>query len=375
MMHYLGIESSRDGVPLVPRRRMPSLSETLAKLAATRAAPARSGDRLGDIADFGSDPGNLRARCHVPDALPAGAPLVVVLHGCAQDAAGYDIGSGWSTLADRNGFALLYPEQRQANNANRCFNWFAAGDIARDAGEAGSIRQMVASMIAAHAIDPGRVYVTGLSAGGAMALVMLATYPEVFAGGAIIAGLPYGTAHSVGDALQRMRGSGLPSAPALADLVRAAAPAPPHWPTLSVWHGTADTTVAPANMEAIVGTWTALHDIPFASAESDRVDGQQRRRWIGLGGVVAVEAYRIAGLGHGTPIDPSGPDAVGVAMPFMLACGIDSTSRIAAFWGIADVAAAAAEPVEAIAAPRRPVAPAGVGKVIEDALRAAGLMR
>ena len=102
----------------------------------------------------------------------------------------YDFGTGWSTLAKRYGFALLMPEQQASNNANTCFNWFNPGDVARGRGEAASIRQMVARMVADHKIDPRRIYITGLSAGGAMTSVMLAIYPEVFAGGAIIAGLP-----------------------------------------------------------------------------------------------------------------------------------------------------------------------------------------
>jgi poly(hydroxyalkanoate) depolymerase family esterase len=95
------------------------------------------------------------------------------------------------------GFALLLPEQQRTNNPNGCFNWFQTGDIERGHGEALSIRQMVSKMVSDHGIDPARVFVTGLSAGGAMTSVMLATYPEVFAGGAIIAGLPYGAANNV----------------------------------------------------------------------------------------------------------------------------------------------------------------------------------
>ena len=86
---------------------------------------------LAETAAFGDDPGNLRMLSYVPDALPAGAPLVVVLHGCGQTAAEYDRGTGWSTLADRFGFALLLPEQRRANNGNICFDWFQPEDIAR----------------------------------------------------------------------------------------------------------------------------------------------------------------------------------------------------------------------------------------------------
>ena len=82
--------------------------------------------------DFAPNPGALDALCHVPEGLADGAPLVVVLHGCTQNAAVYDRGSGWSALADRHGFALLYPQQRRANNSNLCFNWYSPADARRD---------------------------------------------------------------------------------------------------------------------------------------------------------------------------------------------------------------------------------------------------
>ncbi len=155
-----------------------------------RSASAGARSPLVEIGGFGTNPGALKMFAYVPEPLPRASALVVVLHGCGQTAAGYDFGTGWSTLAKRYGFALLMPEQQAANNANTCFNWFNPGDVARGRGEAASIRQMVARMVADHNIDPRRIYITGLSAGGAMTSVMLATYPEVFAGGAIIAGLP-----------------------------------------------------------------------------------------------------------------------------------------------------------------------------------------
>jgi len=159
---------------------------------------------LTEINDFGSNPGALRMFSFVPEHLSPSPALVVVLHGCGQTAAGYDLGTGWSTLAERYGFALLMPEQQASNNANTCFNWFNPEDISRDGGEAGSIRQMIARMASDHNIDSRRIYVTGLSAGGAMTSVMLATYPELFAGGAVIAGLPYGIASNVREALSGM---------------------------------------------------------------------------------------------------------------------------------------------------------------------------
>src|SRR6478736_1551839 len=147
--------------------------------------------RLRENFGFGSNPGNLRMFVYRPPTLADNPALVVVLHGCTQSAASYDLGAGWSTLADRYGFVLLLPEQTSANNPKTCFNWFLPGDTRRDRGEALSIRQMIEKTIGAHGIDRKRVYVTGLSAGGAMTAAMLATYPEVFAAGAIIAGLPY----------------------------------------------------------------------------------------------------------------------------------------------------------------------------------------
>src|SRR3984957_15437188 len=182
-----------------PRLLMRSLSDTIERLAAFRARrdvqiPAAADDRLRDFPEFGSNPGSLRARIYVPTSLTKDAPLVVVLHGCTQTAAAYDHGSGWSQLAEREGFALLFPEQQRVNNPNLCFNWFVPGDIRRDGGEALSIGQMIGAVVATYRLDRSRIFVTGLSAGGAMASAMLATYPELFAGGAIIAGLPYGGA-------------------------------------------------------------------------------------------------------------------------------------------------------------------------------------
>src|SRR4026207_1180330 len=124
--------------------------------------------RLRAILDFGSNPGNLRMFVYRPSTLADNPALVVVLHGCNPTAAGYDLGAGWSTLADRYGFALLLPEQQRSNNPNGCFNWFQPEDTQRGQGEVASINQMIETMIREHGIDSRRVFVTGLSAGGAM---------------------------------------------------------------------------------------------------------------------------------------------------------------------------------------------------------------
>ena len=213
----------------------------------------------------------------------ANPPLVVVLHGCTQTAAGYDLGAGWSTLADRFGFALLLPEQQRSNNPNGCFNWFQPGDIERGRGEACSIRQMVDKMVSDHGINPARVFVTGLSAGGAMTSVMLATYPDVFAGGAIVAGLPYGAATNVQQAFETMFQCPPRPARAWGDLVRGASPHNGPWPRVSVWHGGADATVIPSNAREIVKQWTDVHGLPEAPSTQAMADGYPRQVWVNNG--------------------------------------------------------------------------------------------
>ncbi len=369
---------------------MRRLSDTIGRLAAARGVIADGlqpdAGKLHDLTGFGRNPGNLRARTYVPASVAEHPALVVVLHGCTQTAAGYDLGSGWSRLADEHGFVLLFPEQQRANNSNLCFNWFAPEDIGRDHGEAASIREMIAVMVAAREVDPARIFVNGLSAGGAMTAVMLATYPEVFAGGAIIGGLPYGTATGVVDALDRMRGHAMPGTAALASLVRAASPDRGPVPRLSVWHGTTDATVHSDNADAILAQWRALHGVDPDPDVRDSTGGVTHRMWRDGTGRAVIEDYRIAGMGHGTPIAASGPEACGSPGPFMLDVGLSSTRRIAAFWGIAPAverqARTNAEPIRTRAASGP--APAGsalanttaaVTTVINDALRAAGLLR
>jgi poly(hydroxyalkanoate) depolymerase family esterase len=250
-----------------------------------------------EVTDFGSNPGNLRMFKHIPSGLPASSPLVVVLHGCTQNARDFAAQSGWIELADRLHVALALPEQTQGNNPRNCFNWFVISNNRRGQGEALSIRQMVDKMKSDHGIDPNRVFVTGLSAGGAMTSVMLATYPDVFAGGGIIAGLPYGCANDPSpfvatQALQCMSSghpsslpglSGIPGTPTglppftfplppsvcqlfplpicpsgtsaasgftaaqLGDFVRQASNHTGPFPKVAIWHGSSDPTVSPVN--------------------------------------------------------------------------------------------------------------------------------
>jgi poly(hydroxyalkanoate) depolymerase family esterase len=290
---------------------------------------------LLEVSGFGTNPGDLRMFSFVPAELRPKPALVVVLHGCGQTAAGYDLGAGWSTLAKRYGFALLLPQQQSSNNAQGCFNWFSPEDTTRDHGEACSIRQMIAQMVGDHGIDAHRIYVTGLSAGGAMTSVMLATYPEIFAGGAVIAGLPFGVATNVREALSGMFQSPPRPAGELGDLVRNASHHKGPWPKLSVWHGSADRTVNPANANEIVKQWLDVHDLPAAPMSETIVDGYPRLIWWNSDGETIVESYTITDMAHGTPLGIGDNDEhYGAQGAFLIEAGISSSYHIANFFGL-----------------------------------------
>jgi len=317
---------------------------------------------LRETGDFGSNPGGLRMFSFVPEHRPPAPALVVVLHGCGQTAAGYDLGAGWSTLAKHCGFALLMPQQQSSNNANGCFNWFNPEDTARDSGEACSIRQMIARMVLDAGIDERRVFVTGLSAGGAMTSVMLATYPEIFAGGAIIAGLPFGVATNMREALSGMCQSAPRPAGELGDLVRNASNHKGPWPKLSVWHGSADRTVNPANADEIVKQWLDVHQLPSAPMSEATVDGYPRQVWWNADGETTVESYTITNMAHGTPLGIGDNDErYGAQGAFLIEAGISSSYHIANFFGLTEWIPQTARETSQEAAPEKATAvPAAV---------------
>jgi poly(hydroxyalkanoate) depolymerase family esterase len=351
------------------------LSDTLERLARLHRQVAHepTAANLIEFTVSGANPGNLSAKLFVPAEPTPSAALVVVLHGCTQSAASYDACAGWSALGEEFGFYVLFPEQNRTNNANLCFNWFSKGDIARDEGEAMSIKQMIAEVTAKHPIDSKRVFITGLSAGGAMANVMMATYPEIFAGGSIIAGLPYGVALSVPEAFDRMRGHGMSDKHRLrTDLLDASGMAT-SWPPVSVWHGAADRTVACVNSAAIVDQWMGVHavgELPDKVETNGRIT---RKTWLNRSGQPAIILRIISGMDHGTPVDALLDREQGGR--FMIDVGVSSTAEIAHEWGITP---------SFERRDRRPRLPksdepkksgTAIKDTIEAALRSAGLMK
>lgn len=310
-------------------------SRPLALLALLLALIAPPAFAQTEVTGFGSNPGNLRMFKYVPSGLSTNAPLVVALHGCSQTAANYDAETGWQLFADRFRFALLLPQQQSANNSSGCFNWFETVDTTRGQGEALSIKQMVDRMIVDHGTAASRVYITGLSAGGGMTSTMLAAYPDVFAGGAIIAGLPHRCATSQSAAFSCMNpGSNLTPAQ-WGDKVRASSTWTGSWPIVSIWHGDGDFVVRPMNLTESMEQWTNVHGIDQTPEVSDTVGGFPHKVYKTAAGQTRVETYTITGMGHGTPVDPgAGATQCGTAGAYILDVNLCSSYYIARFFGL-----------------------------------------
>lgn len=341
----------------------------LALLFALIASPAFA---QTEVTGFGSNPGNLRMFKYVPSGLPTNAPLVVALHGCSQTAANYDAETGWQLFADRFRFALLLPQQQSANNSSGCFNWFETVDTTRGQGEALSIKQMVDRMIVDHGTAASRVYITGLSAGGAMTSTMLAAYPDVFAGGAIIAGIPHRCATSQSAAFSCMNpGSNLTPAQ-WGDKVRASSTWTGPWPIVSIWHGDGDYVVRPMNLTESMEQWTNVHGIDQTPEVSDTVGGFPHKVYKTASGQTRVETYTITGMGHGTPVDPgAGATQCGTAGAYILDVNLCSSYYIARFFGLDNLDGVA--PTATITAPANGATVSGTVAITANASDDIGL--
>ncbi|MGZ8260098.1 MAG: extracellular catalytic domain type 1 short-chain-length polyhydroxyalkanoate depolymerase [Caldimonas sp.] len=274
--------------------------------------------------------GGTRAfKLFVPDGFEGEAlPLVVMLHGCTQDPDDFAAGTRMNALAARQGFFVLYPKQAPRSNANKCWNWFSPRDQRRGAGEPALLAGMTRHVVQTHAIDRARIYVAGLSAGGAMAAILAREYPDVFAAAGVHSGLAPGAAQDVASAFAVMKAGpgGSPDLPA--SLLASLRPAPaaplsgaPGAP-LIVFHGDADQTVVAANGASVVAA--ALGGASAVATTTDGASGARSFRrtvWrpAGTGAETPslAEHWVVRGGGHawaggnsaGSFTDPEGPDA------------------------------------------------------------------
>jgi poly(hydroxyalkanoate) depolymerase family esterase len=270
---------------------------------------------------FSNSAGQRQYKLYVPAVYNNEAlPLVVMLHGCTQNADDFAAGTRMNELAGRHGFIVVYPNQSQAANHSTCWNWFKPADQQRDQGEPSLIAGITREVMARYRIDPARVYVAGLSAGGAMADIMLKTSPDLYAAACVHSGLAYGSAKDLPSALAAMKGG---------NAHRNRLPAEPQRP-LIVFHGDADTTVHPSNATALLaGFGTRASAVGTPSPTPGTAGGQRSctvQRLVAANGVEA-EYWSIHGAGHawaggnqrGSYTDPSGPDASAEMLRFFLA--------------------------------------------------------
>jgi poly(hydroxyalkanoate) depolymerase family esterase len=277
------------------------------------AAPIRPGRFI--TGSYTSHAGGRPYRLYIPahDA-PRSFALIVMLHGCAQTSDDFAAGTRMNSLADAHRFFVLYPEQTQAANGSRCWNWFTRSDDPLTRGEAAIIAGMTRRIMGRYRIDPRRVYVAGLSAGGAMAAVLAATHPALYAAVGIHSGLANGSAHDVASAFAAMQG--LPAAQG-----SDAGVGPPPQPVI-VFHGDRDTTVHPRNGQQVMSQSVGHGATASAAATIERgrvSDGHAYTRTVhrDAAGRSALEHWLVHGAGHawsgGSPsgsfTDPDGPDA------------------------------------------------------------------
>ncbi|MGI3899630.1 MAG: extracellular catalytic domain type 1 short-chain-length polyhydroxyalkanoate depolymerase [Janthinobacterium lividum] len=265
--------------------------------------------------------GTISYRLYVPSHMPnAPMPLVVMLHGCTQSPEDFAAGTRMNELAEAEGFLVAYPRQTQRANAQKCWNWFDAKDQQRDHGEPALIAGLTREIIATHPVDAGRVYVAGLSAGGAAAAIMAQRYPDLYAAAGVHSGLAAGAATDMPGAFAAMRGGGR-SAPGRSV------------PTI-VFHGDADRTVHPSNGDQVLNQSRGGTGLATAETRGSSDGGMAFTKHVEADakGRPMLEHWRLHGAGHawsggsaaGTYTEPRGPDASREMLRFFLAHRLDA---------------------------------------------------
>lgn len=281
------------------------------------------------------EPADGRVLVHIPPGLEPGvpAPMVVMLHGCTQDPATFAAATAMNDTADRHGFVVIYPGQPRGRNPQGCWNWFVPEHQQRGTGEPALIARSARAFVigdSGHAVDPQRIFIAGLSSGGAMALILAVCYPDLFAAVAVHSGLPYRAADNLAAAYGAMGGAGH-AGPADGRAVHAAMGRHARPLPSLVIHGTADRTVAPRNSPRILAQLmqanhlarpkTCAHDpAKPTSSHRSRVAGglsYTHNRWLDADGSLMHESIDVEHLGHawsggvdgGSYTDPRGPSA------------------------------------------------------------------
>lgn len=276
-------------------------------------------------ASFEAEAGRRDYKLYVPARLPDGPrPLVVMLHGCTQSPDDFAAGTGMNRLAEEHGLLVAYPAQAERANGSKCWNWFNPADQRRETGEPSLIAGITRRVMGEHVVDPARVYVAGLSAGGAAAAIMGATHPDLYAAIGVHSGLPWAAASGVPSAFAAMRRgvSALRPLPHLGDDRRV--------PPVIVFHGGADSTVNPVNGDRVIEQFRNAYGALTTENADGRTEGG--RAWTRTlyrtdEGRIVLEQWVVHDGGHawfgghgaGSYTDPAGPDASREMLRFFLA--------------------------------------------------------
>jgi len=284
-----------------------------------------------ELKDFGQNPGDLKASYYLPkmnDSNNSSPALVVLLHGCAQQAETLARQSGFLGLAKQHNFALLLPQQGLMNNIKHCFNWYSADDYSKDKGETLSIKNMIITL--KQKFNSEDVFIIGLSAGGAMASSLMVNYPKLFTAGAVVAGIPFPCADGLITGISCMKNGPSQTTDELVTLIKKINPKQTVWPKLSVWTGANDSIVNPLNSSMYAQQWAQLSKLE-AKPIVENKSGYTITRWQNSVKEVQVELIEVMMRDHGIMVNPKVENG-GEVSDYLLASPMSTAKNVIEFW-------------------------------------------
>jgi poly(hydroxyalkanoate) depolymerase family esterase len=291
---------------------------------------------LTEVIEFGNNPGRLRMFSYIPKQKNASSSLVVILHGCNQQAADIAELTGWNKIAEETNCVLIYPQQRAVNNPSHCFRWFSEHQNQRDSGEVASIFSMIKHTVQKQNIDPERIFISGFSAGAAMSVSMISVYPELFSAAAVFAGGPYGLAKNIGQSANLMTGRMLANDSVLYTSLRQQNLGyNGTYPSLYTYHGTHDPIVNYKNAKMLNQQWALLQKCDTSALEVQ--NSFQGNEMIDVltcydsNGKIKLRHYRLNKVKHQVPISAQEGGKTGL---FTINKGFHSTKQVAIDFGL-----------------------------------------